>query len=362
VSTRRSPKQGWAVFCWALVFFGAAQLLLAGAMERWRPEWRDREYGRKAAQLRQCLADHPGRPLALMLGSSRTVYAFRPEEFHPLHSPSGERYVGFNFGVAAAGPVKECVCLQSLLDDGIRPDLVLVEVLPPMLNEPGPGRFCEENWIHVPGLAASEVRQAQAYSNRPGRMGRAWLRSRLVPWHAHRERILDGWHRPLEPGRTRPLDRMDAFGWIPAEWEAVSPQKRREETDFARQQYAPCFADFSLGEGPARAVRDLVDRCRADGIGVALVLMPEGSEFRSWYPPSMLHAVDGFLAELQQAQGVPLLDARTWVKDADFWDSHHLLPAGATAFSRRLARELAEVLPGPARVARQEPSPHREAR
>jgi hypothetical protein len=345
----RLARKGRAAFAWALLFFAAAQLLLTAAMERWRPEWRDREYGRKLACLRECLAHNPGRPLALMLGSSRTVYGFQADRCDELWGPDGERCVGFNFGVAAAGPLKEDLCLRALLDEGIRPDLLLVEVLPPMLNEPGPDRFCEENWLYAAGLSATDLARALPYTPRPGRMLRGWARSRLVPCHAHRERLLASWLGPecVPEARTRPLERMSGCGWIAAEWQTVSPEKRRDETDFARRQYARVFEDFRIGERPARALRDLLARCRAEKITVALVLMPEGSEFRGWYPPAMVNAVDDFLAELKTAYGVAVIDARTWVADGDFWDSHHLLPSGAAAFSRRLAEEVSGVLGGP---------------
>jgi hypothetical protein len=136
---------------------------------------------------------------------------------------------------------------------------------------------------------------------------------------------------------------MDGFGWIPAEWDAVSAEKRRAETDFARRQYAPAFEDFRLGEAPARALRDLLDRCRAEKVRVALVLMPEGSEFRGWYPPAMEAEMADFLGGLRREHGVAVIDARAWVDDAGFWDSHHLLPSGAAVFTRRLADEVSRL-------------------
>ena len=37
---------------------------------------------------------------------------------------------------------------------------------------------------------------------------------------------------------------------------------------------------------------------------------------------------------------MPVLDARGWVGDDGFWDSHHLRAAGAVAFTERLGRVL----------------------
>ena len=49
--------------------------------------------------------------------------------------------------------------------------------------------------------------------------------------------------------------------------------------------------------------------------------------------------IDKHLQELCAEFDVPLIDARDWIEDAHFTDSHHLLRRGAEIFSERLARE-----------------------
>ena len=71
-------RQARAALLCALTFFLGFQAALTVAMERWRPELRDPEYGYRLAHLRNLLAKHPGRPLVLALGSSRTQLGFRP--------------------------------------------------------------------------------------------------------------------------------------------------------------------------------------------------------------------------------------------------------------------------------------------
>jgi hypothetical protein len=67
--------------------------------------------------------------------------------------------------------------------------------------------------------------------------------------------------------------------------------------------------------------------------------MPEGEAFRQWYPPGAGERLDAYVRGLADEFGVPVIDARRWMRDEDFWDGHHLLPGGAAAFSRRLALE-----------------------
>ena len=77
-----------------------------------------------------------------------------------------------------------------------------------------------------------------------------------------------------------------------------------------------------------------------EGLKVALVTMPEGSDFRGWYPPGSWAAIKQFLNDLEHEFEVPWINARDWVADDDFSDSHHLLPTGATVFTQRLWHDL----------------------
>jgi hypothetical protein len=83
----------------------------------------------------------------------------------------------------------------------------------------------------------------------------------------------------------------------------------------------------------------LLELCRAERIPVALVLMPEGSDFRSWYSAGASGQVNAFLEGLCQEFGVALIDAREWLPDEGFCDSHHPVPEGAERFSARLGAE-----------------------
>jgi hypothetical protein len=93
-----------------------------------------------------------------------------------------------------------------------------------------------------------------------------------------------------------------------------------------------------------RALIDLLTACHGAGIPAVLVLMPEASAFRALYTAEVRCGIDGTLDKFRRDWHVPLIDARTWVADADFWDGHHLLPPGAMAFTQHLAREMLPLL------------------
>ena len=55
--------------------------------------------------------------------------------------------------------------------------------------------------------------------------------------------------------------------------------------------------------------------------------------------PGVEEELQGFLNGLREEFGVGVVDARTWVADGEYSDSHHLLQSGAARFTERLTRE-----------------------
>src|SRR5262245_7975669 len=100
--------------------FLAAQLALGLAVEHCLPAVRDPEYAAKTARLRARLAESPGRPLVLVLGSSRVQMGLRAGSVNA--ECDGRPALVFNFGMSGGGAQLESLCLRRLLDEGIRPD------------------------------------------------------------------------------------------------------------------------------------------------------------------------------------------------------------------------------------------------
>ena len=107
-----------------------------------------------------------------------------------------------------------------------------------------------------------------------------------------------------------------------------------------REHFTACFKDFRLQGPPADALCEMVATCRRAHIPVALVLMPETSRFRSWYPSGMDGTIEKFLDRLD----VPWIDAHCWIPDAGFFDANHLHPGGAAILGRKLGRALLPLL------------------
>jgi hypothetical protein len=327
-----------ALLCAALSF-AVLQAGLGVAIEHGLPGVRDPEYAFKIERLRARLAEAPGRPLVLVLGSSRVQMGLDAARVRA--SLGGRPALVFNFGMSGGGALLDAVFLRRLRADGVRPDLLVLEVLPPTLNQPG-AYALEEDWLNGARLRAAELAFVNRFHTEPRRAWRQWAKGRGLPCYWGHDDLRSNLALDTRDPATRPeriLGTMDGLGWRPYSQEDVAPERRAWLAQLARRQYNNALGEFRLAPGPARALRETVARCRQDGLPLALLLMPEGASFRALYPPSMRAGIDRHLAGLCREWDLPLIDARLWMDDDAFWDGHHLLPRGAAAFSARFEHE-----------------------
>jgi len=227
-----------------------------------------------------------------------------------------------------------------MLAQGIRPRYLLIEFLPPLLCEAQRGALTEEGMTGFEDLSARRFLQWLSYLNRPEKRARIWLEARLNPWYTYRRQIqLE--LKCLATGEPFPkYEPIDDWGWHIAAPVPFPEAQREQRLEQARGGYSPGLGRFRLGKKPTRALRELLDLCSQEKIPAAIVVMPESSEFRSWYSDEAKSAIHGLLDELHQTYGVPIIDAERWLDDTDFEDGHHTLLHGADVFTYRLQAEL----------------------
>ncbi len=330
--------------------FVALNLGLMGAIDFWLPQLRDPCFGYKAPRLRSRVreAARTHARVVVVLGSSRTVFGVKSKELEAqLTRKLGEPVVVFNFGIPGSGPLIDLINLRRLFDLGIRPDLLVMEVLPPFLAGQPTVRGAELQWISATQLTHAELDLLESYGNPVGQIREAWWEAVPVPWFSRRFAILS-W---LVPNWLPMSSRQDWFrevddsGWVPSKIHVTNPDQVRDGIRRAHEQYIQSLVGFQLGGPSCQALREILEECRQRRIQTALLLMPEGSDFRSWYPAPTWAEIEGFLRALSHEYAAPLINARTWMPDEAFCDSHHMLDEGASAFTRRLgASALAPLL------------------
>ncbi|HLJ92588.1 MAG TPA: hypothetical protein VKU02_05270 [Gemmataceae bacterium] len=349
-----SPRQALASRCRKTLVGGligclVLHITLVVITDQVLPELRDPEYGFKLARLRERLRQEPDRPLLLLLGSSRTGYGLRPEAAADWRTPNGESPIVYNFGLTGSGPILELLCLHRLLRAGIHPDRVIIEVMPPNLHQEG--SWAETNWIGINRLGWDDVQRLRRYAEAPKQLCLDWWRMHGSPWYAQRFCILSRYAPGWLPWETRQdiWLGLDRSGWMIYPNTVLNPAQQRRALEFARRHYAPAFVNFHITDAADRALRDLLTVCRRQGIAATLLLMPEGPEFQSWYPPTARAEIDAYLSRVSHEYCVAVIDARGWLPETAFFDSHHLHPDGATVFTQRFSRELCKPAPVPGR-------------
>jgi hypothetical protein len=330
--------RGRRTLAWGLGLFVAGQLAFFAAKEYWRPELTDPEYGLRLARLRARMAEGPpGRPLVVALGSSRVAMGLRPDALAADAAADGSAPLVFNFGRVASGPMMHLVTLKRLLADGVRPDLLLVEVWPAYLSRYQSQEF-QEAHIDPRTLQRRDLPLLVRCYSDPGRLRREWRQAQLLPCFSHRFTLMSllgsSWY-PSSLRNDRNYRHLDAWGWLWA---------RGFQTYRGTPPPAPPGGPYPIPEWERSPVldcclRELLGLCRQNGIHVALVYMPEGSYFRRAFSPVARAASEEYLTRLSAEWQVPLIDVNNWVGDDGFSDGGHLLPDTAAEFTRRFTHE-----------------------
>ena len=92
------------------------------------------------------------------------------------------------------------------------------------------------------------------------------------------------------------------------------------------------------------ALKAILDTCEQLHLPIALVMMPEGQFFRSFYPAGMQEHLTETFTTICRERRVLLVNARDWLAEEEMYDSHHAVPAGAVRFSTRLRDEVLKPL------------------
>jgi hypothetical protein len=244
----------------------------------------------------------------------------------------------YNFGYRGALPLWSWMNLLRLLDHGIRPQFVVVQLA---LAECGVARSAEEQlsrWTNR--ISSADVLRLHPYANNTLSFPSRWIGSRLAAWQTFAECIRSDVLREWDPEKVRrshSWEIMDRYGFVPLLTRESDSSRREERFAVALQRHARSLAGRPVSELTRRVHRDLVDRCAAEGIRVALAWAPESPRYRSENDPAAPRIVEEYSRFLSTELGAEVFPAAEHLAESDFVDGYHLLPAGATTYSRWLA-------------------------
>lgn len=325
-----------SVLCGGLLF-ALATAGLAVAAESVKPEWRDPEYGHRLRVLRARAKKRPDQPLVLIAGSSRAQIGVSPRDMGFTDEP-GQPFV-YNIGYRGATPPFVCLQLQRYLDDGIRPKAVVVLVAPLEINHDVAPEQIYPKW--GARMSASDLRRLEPYARDPAVYARDQAAVRRDPWSGRREAVLSDllpdWQDETARGAHTSWELMDRHGAVLLPEEGMTAERRRAAWNTVRTAYADPMNLDRPGDVPDRALRDLIARCRSEGIAVAVAWAPESPAYRALYTPTGRATAEAYQQALRREVGVPLFPAPDHLEERDFLDGFHLFQTGAAKYSRWLA-------------------------
>jgi hypothetical protein len=247
----------------------------------------------------------------------------------------------FNGGFGGAGVFREFICLRRLMEDGIKPQRVGIEIVGAIMSHELIPAADEPHYLIR--ARRNELTDYINYSNSPSYFLGNWKESRWNPdyrfgmkmqYQTRAWRLIPIpwiWHLEKNP--------YDKWGWISVP-DTTPENAYRANFETAKSQYANNFVDYQIAPKTDLALRRALELCKSAGVDVFLLKMPENDDFRALYTPRANAVLGTYLAKIEGEYDVPLIDASSWITKEGFSDGHHMNGAGGAEFTRRLADEL----------------------
>lgn len=322
----------------ALVALNSGLVLLLAL----RPDLRDPLYYGKQDRLVEQLAEPvPDRITIIAIGSSRTANAFHPPTVErEVTAATGKPCLAFNAAVLGRGPVFQQLQLRRLLARGIRPDILVVEIVPSLYAAQN-GKPSEIGHLRADRLTWEEIQEIARLGYSDPEYRSDWRKAMYNPYFSFRFQLLGlfqpRWTPPEVIAEARAFP--DRTGWQPYT-DTVTPEKYRKGLEYARGGHFDHLQKMEVGRAAVEALREVFEICRQERITPVVALVPEGSDFRSWYGPQAKALTKELIAIACDGADGRVIDARDWLPDDAFADGHHMLHTAAPIYTERLTREL----------------------
>jgi hypothetical protein len=321
-----------------------------------KPGVRDPMFDLPADQYKSRLESSQGNPITVVfLGSSRTGYGIRPAIVEEtVRAETGTPCLAYNLHVLANGPIGERVHWQRLVERGIVPDVVVLEICPARFStftdkqpgtqqptDPKKKKKLSDDMVTFRGdrMTWDEVQLVRSYGF-PDETETDWREANWNPWFGFRFQILGMLNPMWLPNNVTHHERRPAadLGWKRPFYEKWDPSKYKYAIEANRRLLFDRMQDIDFSESPGQCFRDLIQSIEDHGTIPVAFVTPEASVIRGWYPPEVNARIAAFLKELQEQRGVAVVDLRAALPDEAFHDGHHAVLWGADEYSREVTK------------------------
>lgn len=341
---------------WALALFVGGQIVAGLLLDYVFPLTR---FPSAAKALER--ADKEPNPAVVFFGSSRTESAIVADEANRILATESGRQPSprvLNAYIVAGDSLSSEFVFTRLLDRGMNPEWIVLEVSPEMVNDKPP--FMREH-------AVRQLTWPDLFTNLPTivRANATWVyvEGRVVPVYSHRRQIVQngknairdwlpapGASTPVvQPGATmpgRPTDTSDpGLAMKPAftaPAASANPDELLKQSRYGAEEVVHRWLkDYRIGGPTPEALERILDRCRSEGIRVILLGIPACSFHRKEITPEVETAYTGYINRLVSDYACRFVDCRDWVPDLMFGDTLHVRSdTGGMIFTDRFTREV----------------------
>lgn len=304
----------------------------------------DPQFALKYGFMRARMKEHPNQPLWLILGSSRVEGGLRLSLVADRMNDTKVPLI-FNFSLSGADLFRQSICLRRLIYDGPKPQRVGIEILGAYMNH------AESEFVGLPSLIVrgrrDEIDDYCSFSLHPALTRGCWEQSRWNPAYKFGMKFP---HQTLSL-RLIPIPLLwrlekhfyDKWGWVKVPPAPIPESEYRRGFKLAKENFEGDIGHFFISRNNDRALRDILELCKKNGVEVFLFQMPEANDFQALYSAQANEVIASYLERIKAEYGVPMIDTRMWYPDSrDFTDGHHLNATGAEKFTRRFFDELLE--------------------
>jgi hypothetical protein len=275
------------------------------------------------------------------LQSSKTILFFGSSRFGNAisvqivtaglrESNADDGFTVLNAAIVAGDPVAMEFLTDKLLAAGIRPSMVIIEILPEVVAR-------RNLWLNF--HLGRQFTWLEAWNSLPdahlaGTLSLA-LATRLNAVYTFRTEFqqwaIDALGRPFEPVAVR-----DAI---------ARKRKLMNRLEAAGLQQGAALArrnvrHYEIGGLSARALTRMLERYSALGTSVVLVAPPVSSPYRSGYPTPVNQAYLAYMRRLGKMYGTYFFDFRDRLPDRYFYTPYYTNADGKLHFSQLVAREI----------------------
>jgi hypothetical protein len=284
----------------------------------------------------------PGALRIIMMGSSRVHNGIAGRVIEERVSARLNRpCVAFNFAAAGSGPITQYLYLRRLIEDGCRPDVIVMEYFVANMQAVD-GAPAEAKSLLPDRIRPEETSFLANYGFDEPAIHTAHRRALLLPFDYLQQSILAQIEPRLiaPPAAVRACRNFDAWGDHPVT-PAKYPYGGRDARISAELRRVPLgIGELGICSAEERALVDMLEFCRREGIRVLLVYMPEHGSIHSLWAPAALAQLREKLAALASGGYCQTVFARDWMPDDAFMDHHHLYFDQADRFTARLCDEV----------------------